>query len=394
MELLTSQQRLMVWLAVALAVQSVAMLVGYGIEVSQGAAFGGDFAVFWEASVRMHTEGRMLYDPSVLNAVLNQSASPDDRIIPFVYPPPMALLIWPLGYMSYAAAAAVWTITPVILFYWLLWRVLVYSEKEAGKLFPLAAAATLPFITVNIMSGQTGTIVAVLFLTGLRGWQLKRWWSAVAFGAMVIKPQLGLLIPFLYLATRQWKLLGISLATVLVLCALATAVLGLNIWDDYDYMIGVFSAFMHSQFAPYASLATAPYLSLNTTGLPHIIAVWIQVMVSVFVVTAIYQIFKEELHGSPCMRFGLIGCGALMASPHSMAYDTPLVALAACTLLLHAWRKGWANGFELGAFIALLVMPYLQPVMMHFGLAIGWIVLLVFFIALLHRYVMEYQQVK
>jgi alpha-1,2-mannosyltransferase len=395
MELLTSQQRLMIWLAVALAVQTLAMLGGYMLEVQHGAVFGGDFTVFWQTAQKLVSgQGATIYDPSALNKVLEGTVATTDAITPFVYPPPMALLIWPLGFFSYNIAVALWTVIPVILFYWLLWRVLVYSEKEGAKLYPLAAAVTLPFITVNIMSGQTGALIGVLFLAGLHGWQRKRWWAAIAFGTIIIKPQLGLLIPFLYIASKQWKLFGISALNIIALCALSTAWLGTDIWTNYFAATSLFGQFMHQGFGPYASLVTGPYLSLHTMGISSVVAVWIQVLVSVLVITVIMQLFKDAPHGSPCMRFGLIGCGALLATPHSMAYDTPLLAMAAATMLLSAWRKGWESSFELMAFIMLLLMPYLQPVLMHYGFAIGWIVLLVFFIALLRRYSKEFQQVK
>lgn len=393
--MLTSQQRLMLWLAAALALQSLAMMTGYMIEVYHGARFGGDFMVFWEAARKLaNGEIASLYDPAALSSVLAGKAAPSDLVIPFVYPPPMALLLWPLGYLSYNMAAAAWTIIPLILFYALLRAVLVYSEKEGKKLYPLAVAFTLPFVTVNAMSGQTGTLVGALFLAGLRGWQLKRWWAGVAFGAIIIKPQLALLLPLLLLAARQWRMLGAAALTAAILCALATLCLGAGIWPDYITILTSFCEFTHAHFAPYASLVTGPYMSLHTAGVPAVIAAWAQSIISLFVIIVIMQLFRQELHGSPCLPFGLAGCGALLATPHSMAYDTPILAIGAATLALTAWRKGWAGSFELGAFAALMLMPYLQPLAMQIGLPVGWFILLVFFIATLRRYYMESHKVK
>lgn len=393
--LLSNQQRLMLWLAGALVLQSIAMLTGYMIEVRHGARFGGDFMVFWQAAQKVAQHNiNELYDPHTLTVVLFGAQTPQNLAVPFVYPPPMALLLWPLGYLDYNTAAALWTILPILLFYWLLWQILAYSEKDAKKLYPLAAAYTLPFVTVNLMSGQTGMLVAVLFLAGLRGWQLKRWWAGVAFGAIVIKPQLGILLPVLLLATRQWRMMGAAIATVLVLFGVSTLCFGIQIWPQYTNMLGLFGRFTQNHFAPFASLVTGPYISLHTAGMAAEFAVWVQVVISLFVITVIMQIFRQELRGSPCLPFGLIGCGALLATPHSMAYDTPLLAICTVTIALGAWRKGWENSFELVAFIAIMLMPYLQPATMQYGVPVGWFILLVFFAAALQRYRIEYQNVK
>ncbi len=389
-----SQKKLIALLAVALLLQTLLMLGTYAVEVKQGASFGGDFIVFYQAAQKLaQGKAAAVYDPSSLIDILHHATPGEHYVTPFVYPPMMALVIWPLGYVSYNAAVALWTIIPLLLFYWLLRRVLVYSEKDAAKLFPLAAAFTLPFITSNILSGQTGTVLAVLFLAGIHGIQKRRWWAGVAFGAMIIKPQMGLLLPFMFLAARQWREMLVSAATVLMFALLATMMLGSSIWHDYLTIIPLFGQFAQERFAAFATLVLGPYMSLHSAGMATDNAACVQAVISVFVIAIVMQIFRSPPQGSPCARFGILATGMLMATPHAMVYDTPILAIAITTQLLTAWRNCWLEGrageMELAAFVLMLVMPYLQPILMQKGIPCGWIVMLFFFTVLVRRYYVQ-----
>jgi alpha-1,2-mannosyltransferase len=381
-------------LAFALLAQSLLMLGVYAYDVWQGTRFGGDFIVFHQAASKLaHGLSAQLYDPSSLQEVLSAKAQGEFFVTPFVYPPMMALVVWPLGYFSYSVAVAIWSLLPAALFFWLLVRVLIYSEKEADKLYPLAAAFTLPFITCNILSGQTGTLLAVLFLAGLHGLQKNRWWAGIPLGAMIIKPQLGLLLPFMFIASRRWRDMLVASVTVLLFALAATAVLGIGIWSEYFSILHLFTQFAQERFASFAAMVLGPYMSLHSAGLASDNAACVQAIISLFVIAVVMHVFRYAPSGSPCLRFGILATGALIATPHAMAYDTPLMAIAVCTLLLMAWRKGWSNGYELAAFACMLIAPYAQPSVMQWGIPVAWLATLVFFVILVRRYRIEFQPV-
>jgi hypothetical protein len=88
------------------------------------------------------------------------------------------------------------------------------------------------------------------------------------------------------------------------------------------------------------------------------------------------------------LRLGALATGALLATPYSLSYDTPMLALAILPLLARAWRRGW-DGLELAAVTALLVSPFVTPLAMKAHLPFGPAALLLAFGALYRRHRLE-----
>ncbi|MEI9923573.1 MAG: glycosyltransferase family 87 protein [Bradyrhizobium sp.] len=251
----------------------------------------------------------------------------------------------------------------------------------------------MPFVGANLICGQTGTLVTV-FVLGAAYFSPKRpVLAGICIGLLAVKPQMGLLMPFALIASGQWRVVAAAATTILSMLVLSTIWLGAAIWTDYLRMSLLFGQFIGSGYEGVRPLALGPYVSLQAAGVPAVLASFVQVAVSVAVVTAIIWAFRGEKanrgelgkDGRLDLRWGLLAAGTLLTTPYSLSYDTPLLMLSIIPLLARGWRDGW-DEIELVSVTALLILPFAQPLAVDTHVPFAFLALLLWFGLLYRRF--------
>ena len=382
--MLSAQKKLLLLLALAEAFIACITLLKYFSDIGDGGHFGGDFAVFWHAgTAALQGHAAALYD----TATLVPDAS--GFVAPFIYPPHMLLLLWPLGGMGYNLAVALWTLVPLPLYFAVLYgllkrSVLADETPRVRKVSYLTAfAMTLPLLLANALSGQSGAVVGALFMAVLLFKDRNPWLAGIALGMMSVKPQLGLLLFVALLAARQWRVLAAAAVTFGMLAGITTVWFGFSIWADYLHMTGAFAGFMTHGFTQFAQLAVGPYISLRGVGVPSVVAMVAQALVSVAVLGVTLRAFGRV--GNRDAKLGLVACGSLLVGPYSLCYDLPLLAVAMIPLLKEPISGQRYDGLNILLFILILIFPYSQPEMIPLHVPLGLITLIGLFAALAHK---------
>jgi hypothetical protein len=394
------QKTLLLLIAMCLATQASVNLMLYFRELSEGSRFGGDFICFWNAAHRVrHGDIAAIYDPDTWQKILSTNTT--DVISWFVYPPFTLFGLWLLGDATYNEAVLAWSLVPLI--FYLVLVVLLAKRSGLGdrekhwprvQAYAVLIAFSLPFLSANLFSGQTGTLTAVFFLAAAYFWPTRPVMAGICIGLLAIKPQLGLLIPFALLASGQWRIVAAAAATILSLIVLSTVWLGAAIWTDYLRMTQLYGHLVGRGYDQVQQLFVGPYVSLHGTGMPAALAASLQVVISVAVVTVIVQVFwshkreRREEDGRLDLRLALLAAGTLLATPYSFSYDTPLLILSIIPLLARSWREG-LDGTELVSITALLVSPYAQLITAGSHVPFAFSALLLWFGVLYRRYQKE-----
>ena len=403
------QKTLLLLCAMCLAAQAGANLIKYFHELSDGSRFGGDFIGFWNAAHRVrHGEIAAIYDPDTWHRILSNTTG-FISISWFVYPPFTLFGLWPLGDATYNEAVLAWSLVPLAFYF----ALIVLLAKRSGlgvgagpacendwsrkQAYAVLIAFSLPFLSANLFSGQTGTLIAVFFLGTAYFWPTRPILAGICIGLLAIKPQMGLLIPFALMASGQWRIVAAAATTVLSLMVLSTIWLGAAIWTDYLRMSLLFGQFIGGGYDQIRQLALAPYVSLQGAGMPAGLAGFFHVVVSIAVLAAVIQAFwrwksnrqesgKED--GRLDLRLALLAAGTLLATPYSLSYDTPLLMLSVIPLLARSWRDGW-DGIELVSVTALLILPYAQLLAVGSHVPFAFLALLLWFGVLYRRFQKE-----
>ena len=157
-----------------------------------------DFISFWGAAqLALSGDPAAAYDQARLHEVQSAVVTfVNGDGMPFPYPPAFLLLVAPFGLLPFAVSLAVWSAATFAVFFVLIRRMF----PQSGWL-----AAAFPPVFINAAIGQNAFVTAALFAGGMLFLQRRPFAAGLLLGCLVIKPQLGLLLPVALLAARQWR---------------------------------------------------------------------------------------------------------------------------------------------------------------------------------------------
>ena len=400
----STQQRVTLLIALLFVAQTVIVAAKYLFEIGDVGRFGGDFICFFEAAARL---GQGKTDDLYEAERWAQTISEDNHgaISWFVYPPVAFFMVMPLIGLSYTAAVSWWSIVPLPVVFALILLLALRTERNPDRCNDnvvhrvpqiVLFAAALPLLCANILSGQTGALLAIFLMMFALFFRRRPFLAGIFVGFVAIKPQLGILLPFALVAAGQWRTFLSATLTIIVLSMATTIWLGSNIWLDYLEMAKVFGNFIGQGYNGIRQLAVGPYVSLISVGIPSLAAALIQVIMTFTIIIVILLVFRDERlsrkflqgDGISDLRFGVLAAGILLATPYSLTYDAPLLLLSIVPILKRAWREGWV-GREGVAVAAVLLMPLAQPIAIQFAVPFGFLAVFGLFLVLVLRYRVE-----
>jgi hypothetical protein len=147
-----------------------------------------DFISFWGAAqLALSGDPAAAYDQARLHEVQSAVVTfVNGDGMPFPYPPAFLLLVAPFGLLPFAVSLAVWSAATFAVFFVLIRRMF----PQSGWL-----AAAFPPVFINAAIGQNAFVTAALFVGGMLLLQRRPFAAGLLLGCLVIKPQLGLLLP-------------------------------------------------------------------------------------------------------------------------------------------------------------------------------------------------------
>ena len=187
-----------------------------------GTLKGTDFSQFY-VSARLVATAHLadLYNWSTYTHVLaSQVPGPEGLLYLPVYPPVLALLLAPLGMLSYLPALAAWTAISAAVYLaagiWLIAKVPGLRQDPASAGLLLVA---FPAFQQLLLYGQVSALAMLLVAVAWRGWTMGHpALAGAALGALVFKPQMLCLALSASLLAPSWALVsGVAIAIAIEL---------------------------------------------------------------------------------------------------------------------------------------------------------------------------------
>jgi hypothetical protein len=327
-----------------------------------------DFVSYW-AAARLVLDGNPAgaYDLALHRGV-ELGAIPLAGALPFGYPPCFLILLAPFGLLSYPAAAVAW--------------VLLTFAGYGAAMRRWAAdriwlALSFPPLLVSAITGQAGFLTTALFVAGMALLPKRPFLAGLILGLLVVKPQLGLVLPLALLAAREWRALAGAAAGSIGLVLLSLALFGWEPWQAWLGNAGLIASIAGEGLAGWHRMASV-YGALRFAGLgagPALLAHGSVALAAAGAAGLIWQ--RERGIGA---RAAALAAATALASPYLFVYDmlilvVPflwlvqrgrhrlLLALAWAILLLGLVQVlGWSGGPNLAplAPIIFLVLILLQ----------------------------------
>jgi hypothetical protein len=362
-----TRRRIRLW---ALAVL-VASLAGIGFLLAtcngfndyQGRPLGTDFSdIYAGGTYVLDGTPALAFDPPLQHAREQAIFGAATPFYGWCYPPFLLFVAAVLALMPYTTALAVWQGATLLLYLAMLWGLLRAAEaRRADGATPLARdplwlllAVASPAVFVNIGHGHNGFLTATLIGMALVVLDSRPILAGVLFGLLSYKPQFGVMIPLVLIASARWRAFTSAAATVLGLTVVTTLAFGPDIWRAFlDSMPFTREVVLEQGGTGWYKLQTV-FSWVRMWGGSVELAYAIQGAVTVTLAGMLVWLWRSEA-AYPLKAAALV-IASILATPYSLDYDFVALAPAIAFLAVDGLARGFAP-WEKTALAFLWLMP-------------------------------------
>lgn len=339
-------------IVLALAAFQYSILVIYMFGGSPDYVFGGDFVAFWSAAREtLNGDVAALYAPDGLAAAI-QTHRPDAVVegLTWQYPPHASLIFAPIGWLPFEMAYALWSWLGIAMFALVLGTIGVRGHAL------IALIATIPVLIV-LNTGQNALFTASLMLLAVFHAKSRPVLAGMAAALLTMKPQLGILLPVLFLAGGHWRAFGAAALGSLALWAGSVLLLGAATWTAFFEFLGVVSGSVTDGAMPLYKMVNL-YAAARLAWVPDALAVMLAGLAYLGAVAAmVWTCRKTE---DPKWRYAVLASATLLTAPYSMYYELVLLVPALWFVARQAHQAGWLT-WERESLAALVLLTLFLP---------------------------------
>ena len=314
-----------------------------------GKPIGTDFSNVWAAgTLVLDCEPAAPYDPVRQHAAEIEAFG--GRQVPFFgwhYPPLFLIVAAGLALLPYGWGLATW-MALTLPAYLIAMRAIVPRPET------VLVALAFPAVYVNLGHGQNGFLTAALLGGSLLLLDKRPTVAGVLIGLLAYKPQFGLLIPLVLVATARWRVAAAATATVLAACAATLVLFGPQVWlafaDSTTFTRIVVLEAGDTGWAKIQSLFSAVRMwggSVET-------AYAAQAALALAVAASLVWLWRAP--AAKELKAAALPCACLLTTPYVLDYDLVVLAVSVAFFA----RYGLTHGFR-DYEISLLALSWAAP---------------------------------
>lgn len=301
-----------------------------------------DFASFWAAG-RLALSGSAAdaYDVDVHRAI-EMTVAHMGGLMPFPYPPPFLFPVMLIAFRPFWAA-------------YLLWMAIgsgIYLAATRPLMAPRFAFAH-PACLVNAIIGQNGFLTAGLFILGVTLVSSQPIAAGAVLGLLVVKPQLGVLLPVALIAAREWRAFAAAAVSSLALLGLAAIAFGPDSYRSFLAITGQYAQYLGDSRWRWTELASV-FAFLRYFGVSQALALALQACAALAGAVLTWRGWSKGSSN----RCAILAAATLLVSPYVLTYDSLLLVLP-LSAFLHEKGRPWRP--------AIIWMCLLAPLLAYFG---------------------------
>ena len=269
-----------------------------------------DFVSFWGAAqLALAGHPAAAYDRAALHAVQTTVATFTRGEMPFPYPPAYLLLVIPFGLLPFGAGMIAWSLST-----------LAFYLSAARRLFPRSGwlAAAFPAVFANASIGQNAFVTTGIFMTGLALLESSPFAAGAVLGCLVIKPQLGLLLPVALIAARQWRaIVGAAISSTGIML-LGLLLFGTKTTMAWIHQLPLYATIVRDGLVGWSKLGSV-YAAARQSGLTEEPAILLHALVLIVAAAAVWRIWRSDADQGA--KVAILSAATLLASPYVFFYD-------------------------------------------------------------------------
>lgn len=276
-----------------------------------------------------HTVGSMIlrgdvvsaYDAQLLLSEM-EAISNSSSFMPWTYPPQFDLIVALLAMFPYVVAIGLFGAANLAVY---LPAMKGTAREESWRIL----AAMFPAAVLCITSGQNGLLVAGLAAFFCLGLERNHWSAGIALGLMSIKPHLAVAFAVYLVATGRWGVMLSAAATIVLTSALATLLLGIDVWVAFFSAMAEAKTFLSMGLYPLYRMVSL-YATAFTLGAPASVGFVLQGLQAVGALVVVGVVARSGF--SVRQSLGITAVAGLMISPYAYDYDLPLAGVGLALL--------------------------------------------------------------
>jgi alpha-1,2-mannosyltransferase len=342
-----------------------------GLNDAQGRPLGTDFSnVYTAGRYVLAGEPEAPFDPARQYAGEQAIFGDATPFYGWHYPPFFLFIAGALAFLPYLPALLAWQGATLALYLLALRAVFrdqlpapaadsaapAHAEGVSGRrdrLWVLLALA-FPAVFVNFGHGHNGLLTAALMGGALATLDRRPVIAGILFGLLVYKPQFGILIPPVLLASGRWTALAAATATVAALIVATTLAFGPSTWEAF---------FASTQFTRTVVLEAGStgwhkiqsvFALVRMWGGPVPLAYAVQALTTIALAAALIWLWRAKVDFA--IKAAALVIAAVLATPYSLDYDMTALAPAIAYLGAYGVRAGFAP-YEKTTLAALWLSP-------------------------------------
>jgi alpha-1,2-mannosyltransferase len=362
-----TRERLRLWALAVLAASSLGFLyivaTSDGLNDYQNRPIGTDYSNVYAAGTYV-LEGRAAapFDWPAQHRREQEIFGADTPFYGWHYPPFFLFIAGALALMPYALSLAAWQGITLLLYLGMLVMVLRGALEPAGTekgTVPLDSiwllfAVAFPAVFVNIGHGHNGFLTATLLGGALALLDRRPTLAGILLGLIAYKPQFGVMIPLVLVASGRWR----------TFLAAGLTVAGLGIATLIAFGPDVWKAFLAS-----TTLTRVEVLEQGGTGwhkiqsVFSIVRMWggsvplayaAQAVMALALAAALVWLWRSA--AAFPLKAAALCIAVILATPYSLDYDFVVLAPAIAFLAGYGLSAGFAT-WEKSALALLWFMP-------------------------------------
>jgi alpha-1,2-mannosyltransferase len=367
----------MIVLALGIVMLSWLVATGDGIVDYQRRPLGTDFSNVYAAG-KWVLAGRpeAPFDPVLQHEMEKRVFGADTPFYGWHYPPVFLGLAALFALMPYGLSLFTWQAVTLTL-YLAMMRAIV-PRPEAWL-----PAIAFPAVFINFAHGQNGLATAALFGGALLLLDRRPVIAGILIGLLCYKPQFGVLIPIVLIASGRWQAFAVAAATVAAVCALTWLAFGTSTWLAFRDSLEFTRTAVLEQGGTGFHKIQSPFAAMRLWGAPVEVAYAVQAATGVTVAVLLAILWRSRAAFE--LQAAALLTGALLATPYVLDYDLTLMAPAMAFFAVHAFAREF-HSYEKSALVFCWFAPLIaRGIGEYVGMPIGLIALALLFGLALRR---------
>jgi alpha-1,2-mannosyltransferase len=319
-------------------------------QMSAKSSVGPDFVNPWAAS-SLALKGR----PQDVYVQARQWAAEkaavhNDQVayIGWFYPPTYIVVDLPLALITYRWSLLVWLLATLAAYCLVIWSII--PNRDA-----LWIALAFPGTPLNALAGQNGFLITALFGAGLVLLRKKPIRAGVMFGLLTFKPQIGLLVPLVLIASRRWRAIAAAAFTATIFAAISLMMFGLATWAAFLGSLPVMTHQLLDNGEMGFAKMQSVFAGIRLLGFGSSPAYAVQAAAALVSGTIAVSVWRA--HRVPFdIKAAALVSATLLVTPYVVDYDLVLLALPIAWMVRDGIRRGFLSWEK-----PILLMTWLLP---------------------------------